>query len=402
MTTGGGANPLRREHPRPTFLELFFDLAYIFALTRISHRMAEKLVVDGGAGLSRLFFESGRTAVLLLALWGVWWGTAWTTNWYDPRRAPIQLVVFLAIFGSLTMGVAIPTAFGPQALTFAIAFVVTQVGRAVILMFGPRDESQPFKVRVLIFLSIVAVPWIAGALVTGWARGTLWALALAMGYAGAVLGWPIPGLGRFRPELSVIEAEHLGERYQQFFLIALGESILFAGLDFSDGDRGWQVDRAAGFAVSIATTILIWKIYFYRAGQILSEAIVRSRSPGRTGFSTGYSHFGMVTGVVVTAVGYHFVIEHPFSHSQAAWIIVILGGPALYMIGRARFEYEVFGRVSRSRVVTLLVLAALFPAMIPAPMLVVGFAAAAVLAGAAIADARRARGAPPEPPAPPY
>jgi hypothetical protein len=57
--------------------------------------------------------------------------------------------------------------------------------------------------------------------------------------------------------------------------------------------------------------------------------------------------------------------------------------------------------VSRSRVVGLLALAVLAPAMVPVPPLVAATVATAVLAGVAVNDAIRARKGPPEAPSPP-
>ena len=56
--------------------------------------------------------------------------------------------------------------------------------------------------------------------------------------------------------------------------------------------------------------------------------------------------------------------------------------------------------MSPTRPVGLLVLAALAPAMLFMPPLLAALAAAAVLAGIAVADAARARGRPPAPPSP--
>jgi low temperature requirement protein LtrA len=83
-----------------------------------------------------------------------------------------------------------------------------------------------------------------------------------------------------------------------------------------------------------------------------------------------------------------------------AWIAVILGGPALFLAGRAIFEYAVFSRVSPDRVIGILVLAGISPAMIHAPPLLAALAAAVVLAGVAVADTARARRHPDEPPSP--
>jgi hypothetical protein len=69
--------------------------------------------------------------------------------------------------------------------------------------------------------------------------------------------------------------------------------------------------------------------------------------------------------------------------------------------GRASLEYAVFGRVSKDRLIGLLVLAALAPAMLLVPPLVAAATATAVLAGIAVADATRAWGHPREAPSPP-
>ncbi|WP_405431055.1 low temperature requirement protein A [Micromonospora sp. NBC_00617] len=94
---------------RATFLELFFDLVYVFALTRISARAFEDLTESparqqGWAAVT----GGGKTLLLLLALWAVWQGTAWTTSRYDPYWGPLQTVVLTALVSSMVMGVAIP------------------------------------------------------------------------------------------------------------------------------------------------------------------------------------------------------------------------------------------------------------------------------------------------------
>jgi low temperature requirement protein LtrA len=171
------------------------------------------------------------------------------------------------------------------------------------------------------------------------------------------------------------------------------------GFAFSGG--GFETGRTAAFVVSFATTVLLWRIYIYRAGELLPAAIAAARDPGRLARSASFAHLLMVAGVVAIAVGYELVITHPFGHTDTAWIAVILGGPALFLVGRAIFEHAVFARVSRSRLIGLVVLTAIAPAMVLVPPLVVAVAAALVLVGIAVTDAARARGRPPEPPSTP-
>lgn len=133
---------------------------------------------------------------------------------------------------------------------------------------------------------------------------------------------------------------------------------------------------------------------------MLADAVAASSRPARLSESATVTHLVMVASLLATAVGYELVISHPLGHTDPAWIAVIIGGPALFLAGRSRFEYLVFGRVSRHRLIGMLVLLALAPLMVLVPPLVVAAVSTSVLAGIAGADALRAWGRPPEQPAP--
>ncbi|RGC65399.1 Bacterial low temperature requirement A protein (LtrA) [Micromonospora sp. MW-13] len=385
---------------RATFLELFFDVIYVFAFTRITSRSVEVL-----AGPSADFVDSAAANVakgvfVLLTLWFLWHLTVWTTSRYDPNYPMVQAVIVLALVSSMVMGVAVPGAFGSRGLAFAIAYVVAQTGRVLILIIGDRaPERRQLKLRVLITFGATGILWIVGAALEGGWRGTLWGLALGVELVMARAGWPIPGLGRSDVKAITIAGEHLADRYQQLFFVALGEMALSMGRSYSEGDI--DPSHTIAFAVSLAISILMWRIYVYRAGQVLLDTVSMSVRPGSVVWKTADSHLVMVAGVVTTAIGQDLVIDHPFDSNHLSWTILILGGPAVFTLGRARFEYEVFSRVSPSRFAALAVLAMLVPVMVHLPPLAALLSAAVVLAASAIVDARRSAGKPPESPFPP-
>ncbi|MFC4017070.1 low temperature requirement protein A [Micromonospora sp. GCM10011542] len=108
--TGGAAGLLRRpEEPRATYLELFFDLVFVFALARLSQELLKHLNWRGAF----------QTLVLLLALWAVWANTARLTDRLNPQQPLIQLLVIATMFGTLMMAAAAPEAFGEHGLFFA-------------------------------------------------------------------------------------------------------------------------------------------------------------------------------------------------------------------------------------------------------------------------------------------
>ncbi|MFG2055088.1 low temperature requirement protein A [Micromonospora sp. NPDC048930] len=386
----------RETSPRATFLELFFDVAFVFALTRVSARLINDFTVERRTFLP----EVGQTLLLLLALWSVWSLTTWTTSRYNPEAPALQLVVAASMFASMVMAVSLPEAFDVRGLSFVLGYVIVQVGRPLVLtVVMRRHPEQHNAARILVWAAVSAVPWIAGAITHDDARGVLWTVAVVIDYTAARLGWPLPGRGRAPTSSWTVTGEHLAERYQQFIIIALGEMILVSGFGFSGS--GFTGAQWVAFAITFASTVLLWRIYFYRAGTVLAEAVLGSAQPGRLAESATYTHLAMVGGIVATAVGYELVIGHPTGHTDPAWLWVIIGGPALFVVGRTRFEYEVFGRVSRSRLIGLVVLVAMVPLVVRLPPLGVAAATSTVLAGIAVTDALRARGRPPEQPAPP-
>lgn len=388
--TGRGEELLRRpgDPQQVTFLELFFDLAFVAALFQLSHALVQNLRWSGA-------FQA---VVLLLALWSIWFGNALITDRLDPHRWVVQVVVLGSLVGCVVLAAVVPEAFGARGAVFAGAYVTIQVGRSVffaLALLGTSVRRDPARPMAWAILS--AGPWIAGALVHGTARGVLWLVAIGLDYTGFTVRYAIPGLGGISE--SPVLAEHLAERYRQFFIIALGELILVTALGLSGSSLG--AGRWVAFALSIATTVLLWRIYIHRAGGLLSAAIGAARHPVRLVESTTYTHLVMVAGIGFTAVGADLVIAHPLGHPSPAWLATVLGGPALFLAGRAGFEYSVFGRVSWTRTIGLLLLVALPYALLHVPLLVSALVATAVLTGIAVVDAVRTRGRPPEEPAPP-
>ncbi|MEH0927135.1 low temperature requirement protein A [Micromonospora sp. CPCC 205558] len=381
---------------RPSLLELFFDLVFVFALNRISQRLVEELTEQ-----RVVLIEAGETLLLLLAFMVLWFVTAWVTDLYDPQRPQLQLVVYTAMLGALVMAVAVPAAFADRSLAFAGAYVSVHIVRGLIIVPILRGhDAQRRAAGVFFWFALSAVPWIVGAIATDPARVLLWTLAIAIDCAALLLFYPTPW-SRPTPRQWPVLAEYLSERYRQFFIIALGELILTTGSAYSDTSfrhRG----AAAAFAVSFITTVLLFRVYLFRAGQLLPEAIRASAEPVHLIRDAFLAHVLMVVGIVVVAVGYEIVIEHPFGPTNRAWILVVLGGPMLFLIGRALVEHAVFDRVSRSRIIGAVVIAGASPFMILLPPLAVAVTAVVVLAGIAASDAIHASGKPPEPPHPPH
>ncbi|MFG1953717.1 low temperature requirement protein A [Micromonospora sp. NPDC048830] len=195
-----------------TFLELFFDLAFVFVIERIALRITEQLARPGIAEGWTTFPAVGRTLLLLMPLTWVWTLTAWTTARFDPRRLPVQAVVIMTMLGVLIMSAALPSAFHSGGPAFAIIL--------------HAHEHQRAFARELVRFTLTGILWLAGALAHDGTRVWLWTGAAALDYLAARFGWPVPRLGRLRVTVWAAAGGHLADRYRQLLLIALGESVL--------------------------------------------------------------------------------------------------------------------------------------------------------------------------------
>ncbi|WP_329105875.1 low temperature requirement protein A [Micromonospora sp. NBC_01699] len=399
MATDRAADLVREpdEPERATFIELLFDVVFAFALTRVSQQLLES--IDSGRRIEWLPF--GETLVLSVAVWNVWTFTCWTTSRFNRLAGSLHVTISALILGSLLMAVGLPKAFEDRGLLFAGAYAASQIGRPLIIVLAlgnhPRRENS---LRMLCWAVASGVFWIVGAFLPGALRMLFWAVGIGIDYLGIRFGWPVPGLGRERNERWRLAGEHLAERYQQFYILALGESVLFTGLTYSDGDLTFG--RTLAFLISLGSTLLLWHIYFFEAGRSLPDAMARAGRPSELGQSSNYTQYALVAGVLATAVANELAIDDPFGSPHLAFVAVTLGGPAIFLAARLRFEYEVFGRLNLSLVIGPLALCALIPVMLFPPALVATITAAGVLAAvSAVQLVRRRQGRTVEP-APPF
>jgi low temperature requirement protein LtrA len=317
------------ESGRVSMVELFFDLVFVFAVTQCSHFLLGHLTEAGAREVS----------LLLLAMWWVWIYTSWVTNWLDPERMPVRICLFVLMLAGLLFSVSIPEAFAERGLVFAGAYVFMQVGRSLFFLWAVRGAATMTRnfQRITAWFVLSGAFWIAGGLAEHDDRYAWWLVALLIEFAGPVVYFWVPGLGRSHTEEWDIDGNHLSERCALFVIIALGESLLVTGATFAELD--WDATNITAFLAAVFGTIAIWWIYFDTGAERARHRITHSSDPGRQG-RTGYTymHTLIVAGIIVCAAADELVLMHP-EHASDAGLTAILGGPALYLGGSALFKW---------------------------------------------------------------
>lgn len=342
------------ESGRVGMVELFFDLIFVFAVTQLSHTLLADLSLSGVL----------QTALLFAAMWWVWIYTSWITNWLDPERIPVRLMLFALMLAGLLMSSSIPKAFAAHGLAFAGAYASMHVGRTLFMLWATRNGPAGLHLnfqRVVVWLSVSGVLWIVGGFSQGEARFGWWLLALSIEFVSPLAYFWVPGLGGSTTADWDVDGNHLAERCGLFIIIALGESLLITGATFAK--LPWSAETVVAFLVAFLGSIAMWWLYFDTGADRGHQRIAHSADPGRVARSAyTYLHLLIVGGIVVCAVADEIVLMHP-GHAEDAGIAVILGGPALYILGNALFKWVTNDRRGPplSHLIGLLLLLALAP-----------------------------------------
>ncbi|MGL5809894.1 MAG: low temperature requirement protein A [Nocardioides sp.] len=359
------APTFRGEEARVTPLELFFDLIFVLALTQCTAFMASDLSWLG----------IGKGLLILAMLWWAWVGYAWLTSVVDPEEGEVRIAIFVSMAAMLVAALAVPLAFGADALVFAVAYAVVRLGQVALFLFASGDDPHLRRsVLGLAMSSALGVgPLIAAAFADGWVQLGLWLLAFVVDYAGPLVinasGWRL-------------SAEHFAERHNLIIIIALGESIVAIGVG---SERG--VDAAVIVAAVLGTAIAacLWWVYFDVVA-LVSTRRLQQATPGleqstmaRDSFS--YLHFPMVAGVVLVALGLKKVLGEPFEELYVESAAALFGGAAAYLVALSAFRRRNMGQFNRPRLWVAALLIALIPAATRVPALGTMAFLAAVMIG---------------------
>lgn len=358
-------------------VELFFDLVYALAVTQLTHH----LLID----------LSWRGALETLALlWGVWAGwicVTWISNYFDVRTRPIRLMLLSGAFISLLLSSSIPEAFGERGLLFAAAVVALIVGAPVLGLIGvgPNHPLRRVLLRVAIWDAIAGAIWLVGAMTEGDTRLVLWLIAsLVIGFV-IYFGFPLPGLGRNRTTDYTITGLHMTERCLLFVILAIGESILITGEGFGELPHTRSIWTA--FIVAFVGSVAFWWIYFDRTIELARMRMLEASDPGRLGvLAYTFYHMYIVAGIIVAAAGDELSLAHPSETVDRAGLLLILGGPALFLLGNLLYKATMFEEFSRAQVGAIGALALLGVILGGRTNVQVSLAAVVVLLGVAALD----------------
>ncbi len=329
MTTIGGRS-LRASEPQPvTFVELFFDLVFVFAVTQVTVLTAHDLTVGGVI----------RSLLLFWLIWWAWTQFTWTLNPADTTHSAVRIVTLVATGTAFVMATMVPHAFEEDAIWFAIPYVVVRVLGLGLQVRIDLDHEGSGQRGVMTWTALSAVGLglvLTGALLDPSVRTVLWLAAIGADLvAAAVAG---------RAAQWELDPPHISERHGLFVIIALGESLIVAGTAVAGEIR---TEALVGVAtVTLVIAGLMWWSYFGWLQKSLEHAFVAS-PPDRYGpiarDAFSLAHFPLICGIVGFAVAVEEMVAHPADPLSGAVIAALGVGVALF-VGFSAVSYWVLHR----------------------------------------------------------
>jgi low temperature requirement protein LtrA len=368
-----------------SWLELFFDLVVVVAVSQLAH------LVHGDAHHGPGGLEITTFFALYLAIWLVWTTFTLYSNVVAERIR--QRAMFLGMAGIALMAAAVPDGMGERSAVFAAAYLTTSaLGAGSFTRSGQVLLSWSAATR-----NSGLVPWVIAFWVHDpWWKLGLWLLGLGMTVWFSILGGRADGeqviaalnerlarrTQRVRsrrgessaPTLVIaqVDAGHLGERLGLFVIIVLGEAMLqlvgaFAEVeDWSPGGgRGWLplLTVAAGFCL----LIVLWWLN------------VRFGFAEETRFSPSVvlpAHFVAIAAITTVAAGLGTAVAASTDHLPAATAWLTCSGATAYLLVVTCLNHRARRWPLSAAAIALPLVAALLSPLLPAVVVVVTLLAA--------------------------
>jgi low temperature requirement protein LtrA len=331
---------------RTSPVELLWDLVFVFAITQVTTLLSQDLSWTG----------FGHGMLVMALVWWAWSAYVWAANAEQEASRALRGVLLLGMVFIFIAGLALPRAFADRATLFAGTYAVVRFLHLALYAHASRRGSASwsaiagFAVTVAIGMALL----IAGSFLDEGPRALLWALAVAIDYAGPA--W----LTRERLRgLQQVAVAHFAERYSLFVIICLGESIVATGL--SADERPIDADLIFAVALGLLATIGMWWTYFDRFAAT-AEARLRDHDDPVLAAADGYSyiHLVIVAGVIVFAVGMKVTIHDLGEPLPDAARLALCGGVAMYLLGNVAFRLRMVGALGYAKPAGALALVAVF------------------------------------------
>ncbi|MEO3927240.1 low temperature requirement protein A [Micromonosporaceae bacterium B7E4] len=333
-----------------TWEELFFDLAFVFALAQLSHLLHDD---HGWAG-------TGKALILFVTIYWIWGGAGLYTDQQDVGRPFGRIVILTLGFASLLLAMTIPEAYGHRGLLFVCVALSARILLGVVtLRHLPVWRGLLFSPHGVI---VVTAPLlVTGALLEGTVRVALWTVAAAIDVLS-------PWLARGTVGKVQVQPRHYIHRYGLLIILVLGESVIQVGA--AAVDQPLTAVRLLAVAAGYALAATLWWTYFGYGVHAFRWALERAEDQAGLRRSVlVYGHLLFSLAIIAVADGVADVVLGPLEPLSGGEMTRLVGGCAIFLGTFAYTHWRIHREMAWRRIAVaaacfvLLPVATLLPAL---------------------------------------
>ena len=332
--------PPRTEDFTADPVELFFDLAYVFAFSQL----VALLIADP------TWTGVGKAALLFVLLWLPWQQLTWAANAVSGNGRTVRALFLVATVVSIPMAASTSFAFDDGGPVFAVALSTIMLIGFVMQTLGTSEEIDlSSAVYGWVAPNVVAmVVLVVGSFFDGGVRLGFW-----LGTVAIVLWAMIRAAGNE----WLVRPGHFAERHGLIIIIALGEVIVAIGIPVVaalEKEGGLPTATILALLASGAFAGLLWWAYFDRPspGLEFGASRLEGRAAGRYIRDVyTWAHAPIVAGIILSAAALEEIALHPRDAVPLEFRAMIAGGLLLFLIGVYLAVWRAFRAQARERVV---------------------------------------------------
>ncbi|NNF63449.1 MAG: low temperature requirement protein A [Acidimicrobiia bacterium] len=329
-------------------VELFFDLAYVFAFSQL----VGVLIADHS------WTGVGRAALLFALLWLPWQQLTWAANAISGNGRPVRSLFLVATVVSIPMAASTSTALEGGGPVFAVALAgIMLIGfRMQTLLIGAHSGYRDVIYRWIAPNAVAIAILVGGSFVERSGRVATWLVAVAIVLVAMVRA----GEGDW-----LVRPGHFAERHALIVIVALGEVIVAIGIPvvaaLREGD-GLSAATVVALVASGAFAGLLWWAYFDRPSPGLEYAASRLEGNALGRFVRDiytWTHAPIVAGIILAAAALEEITLHPGDPVDIAFRLMLAGGLAMFLVGVYLAVWRAFRAQARERLVGAVIISAI-------------------------------------------
>ena len=316
-------------HRTATWLELFFDLAFVLVVAELASGLRNDLTPHGVMVFAGLF----------TSVWWAWAGFTFYANRFDTDDLVYRLAKLAAMLAVAGLAASVTEATTTRTAQFASCQAVLCLVLVALYLRAYRHVIQARRVIAVYLVAegLAALLWLAGAFTPAPLRYLCWVLAVA-GEAAA------PILATARSAGLPLHLEHLPERFGLLIILVLGESV--AAVAVGVHDTHWDPTTVTAAILAFVVAASLWWTYFDLTGAATTHTLTQRAGHRTTPLHDiyAYGHWPIAVGLTAAGVGLEDAILHadqPSLSTAARWILC--GGIALYLLSLTAIQSGIAG-----------------------------------------------------------